>query len=941
MATGSGSTPFSYTETAEQRRLNDTRENGIPWKKWGPYLSERQWGTVREDYSDDGNAWSYFTHDQSRSRAYLWGEDGLAGISDDKQFLCFALGLWNGRDPILKERLFGLTNSEGNHGEDVKEYYFYVDSTPTHSYMKYLYKYPQRAFPYKQLVETNGQRSREEMEYELIDTGVFDDDRYFDVFVEYAKADPEDLLIRITVHNRGPEAAPIHLLPTVWFRNTWMWQSNSAMPQLRQVGSGSIVAKHEELGESVLDCDGSPELLFTANDSNTLRLWGQPNESPYVKDAFHEYVVNGNSNAVNPAREGTKAAAHYSLEVPAGGNVTIRLRLGDKPPSDPFKDFEDVFAARVVDADEFYDRVTPQNLSADEKRVHRQALAGMLWSKQYYYFDLDRWLTEHHAHPLMGGNVRKTRNAEWFHMLNSDIISMPDKWEYPWYAAWDLAFHAIALSLVDFDFAKEQLLLMLRTLYAHPNGQIPAYEWNFSDVNPPVHAWATIFLFNIEKQLGRSDMRFLEKSFQGLLLNFNWWVNRKDPEGKNVFAGGFLGLDNIGVFDRSAPLPTGGSLDQADGTAWMAFYCQNMLEIALTLAEYDSMYEDVAFRFLEHFLWITYAMDRIGTHHDEMWDSGDGFFYDLLRLPNGDATRLKVRSMVGLLPLCAASVFDAEGILQRLPKLAELLQVFRNRHPEALRHIAPLDGSFKGYANRRLLSVCNKDKMEKILSYLLDENEFLSEYGIRSLSRYHLDHPFSFWLSGHEYKVQYLPAESNNGMFGGNSNWRGPIWMPVNGLIIRTLLNLYQFYGDEFTVECPTGSGNRMNLFEVAKEIGRRLSNIFLRDKDGKRPVYGGASKFQDDPYWKDYILFYEYFHGDNGAGLGASHQTGWTGLIARTLDLFARVDAQNALQLPKAELGQRLTADQVAGTSVLSEAKAASAPSKGSGSSAAPEKVV
>ncbi|UWZ86070.1 MGH1-like glycoside hydrolase domain-containing protein [Occallatibacter riparius] len=914
------STPFSYTETAEQTRLNDTREAGIPWKKWGPYLSERQWGTVREDYSEDGNAWNYFTHDQSRSRAYLWGEDGLAGVSDDKQYLCFALALWNGRDSILKERLFGLTNSEGNHGEDVKEYYFYVDSTPTHSYMKYLYKYPHAEFPYYQLVEENRQRSRDELEYELIDTGVFDQDRYFDVFVEYAKAAPEDLLVKITVHNRGPEAAPIHVLPTVWFRNTWMWQSNPGRPLLRQIGNANILAQHEKLGERVLACDGNAELLFTENDSNTQKLWGQPNEQPYVKDAFHECVVHGNTAAVNPAREGTKACAHYSAEVPAGGNVTIRLRLGDKLPNDAFKDFDDIFAARVVDADEFYDRITPANLSEDEKRVHRQALAGMLWSKQYYYFDLDRWLIEHRAHPLIGGSVRKTRNAEWFHMLNSDIISMPDKWEYPWYAAWDLAFHTIAVSLVDFDFAKEQLLLMLRTMYAHPNGQIPAYEWNFSDVNPPVHAWATLFLYNIEKELGRADVKFLERSFQGLMLNFNWWVNRKDPEGRNVFAGGFLGLDNIGVFDRSAPLPTGGTLDQADGTAWMAFYCQNMLEIALVLCDYDSVYEDVAFRFLEQFVWITYAMDRIGEHHDEMWDTQDGFFYDLLRLPDGRCERLRVRSMVGLLPLCAATVLEANGVLMRHPKLQELIEVFKARHPEPLKHIAPADGDFLGVADRRLLSVCNKEKIERILPYLLDENEFLSDYGIRSLSRFHLENPFSFWLSGLEYKVQYLPAESNNGMFGGNSNWRGPIWMPVNVLILRSLMNLYLFFGDDFKVECPTGSGNQMNLFEVAKEISRRLSNIFLRDENGKRPVYGGAKKFQDDPYWKDYILYYEYFHGDNGAGLGASHQTGWTGLIARLLDIFARIDPKVALHFDKSETLARITREQIAGGTLAPE---------------------
>ena len=815
------SSPLSYVEVAEQKRLNTAREEGVPWKKWGPYLSERQWGTVREDYSSDGNAWNYFSHDQSRSRAYRWGEDGLAGISDDKQQLCFALALWNGRDPILKERLFGLTNSEGNHGEDVKEYYFYLDSTPTHSYMKYLYKYPQRAYPYGDLLETNGRRSREEMEYELLDTGIFNDDRYFDVFVEYAKSDPEDVLIRISVHNRGPETAQIHLLPTLWFRNTWSWGDGEAKPVLRQVSPTSMVASCPNLGDRTLQCEGAAELLFTENESNANRLWGQPNPSPYVKDAFHRYVIAGEKDAVNPAHTGTKAAAHYVLDVPAGQSKVVRLRLSEKPTS--YADFDQVLAARLADADEFYDRITPKSLSEDERRVHRQALAGMLWTKQYYYFDLDRWLNEHESHPLLGSGKGNARNAEWFHMLNSEVISMPDKWEYPWYAAWDLAFHTISLSLVDFDFAKEQLLLMLRNLYAHPNGQIPAYEWNFSDVNPPVHAWATLFLYSVEKELGRADLRFLERSFQGLMLNFNWWVNRKDPQGRNVFAGGFLGLDNIGVFDRSAPLPTGGHLDQADGTAWMAFYCQNMLEIALILTEYDSaMYEEIAFRFLEHFLWITYAMDRIGDHHDEMWDSEDGFFYDLLHLPNGDAMRLKVRSMVGLLPLCASTVFES-NVLERHPRLRELIELFRKRHPEVVKHIAPLDDKFIGFGGRRLLSTLNKEKLQRILGYMLDENEFLSPYGIRSLSKYHLEHPFLFHIEGQEYKVQYLPAESNTGMFGGNSNWRGPIWMPVNVLLIRGLINLYPFYGNDFKVECPTGSGKYMTLFEVAKEIARRL----------------------------------------------------------------------------------------------------------------------
>jgi len=903
---------IAQTETTEQYRLNEAREKGVRWKKWGPYLSERQWGTVREDYSQDGNAWDYFSHDQARSRAYRWGEDGLAGISDDEQRICFAVALWNGRDAILKERLFGLTNSEGNHGEDVKEYYFYLDSTPTHSYMKYLYKYPQLEFPYRDLVETNRRRSREEFEYELLDTGVFDNDRYFDIFVEYAKADPEDILIRITVYNRGPENAVLHLLPTLWFRNTWSC-GDTNKPDLSQIDE-KIRASHDQFGELTLSCDGTPELLFTDNETNASRLWGQANSSLYVKDAFHEYLIAGKQDAVNPSKSGTKAAAHHRLEVEAGGSEVVRLRLSPKPPADPFDKFDQIFEARLAEANEFYDRITPRSLSEDERRIHRQALAGMLWSKQYYYFDLDRWLCEHDAHPLTGTNHRRSRNTEWFHMLNSDIISMPDKWEYPWYAAWDLAFHTIALSLVDFDFAKDQLLLMLRNLYAHPNGQIPAYEWNFSDVNPPVHAWATLFLFNIEKELGRSDLRFLERSFQGLMQNFNWWVNRKDPSGKNVFAGGFLGLDNIGVFDRSASLPTGGHLDQADGTAWMAFYCQCMLEIAIILTEYDSMYEDIAYRFLEHFVWITYAMDRIGDNHDEMWDAKDGFFYDLLHLPNGHSMRLKVRSMVGLLPLCASTVLEPKGVLARSPRVRELVETFKKRHPDVLKHIAPADEKFVGYAGRRLMSVCNKEKIERILSYMLDENEFFGPYGIRSLSRYHLDHPFVFNIDGQEYRVQYLAAESNTGMFGGNSNWRGPVWMPVNTLLIRGLLNLYQFYGDEFKVECPTRSGKYMTLYEVAKELSRRLSSIFVRDASGKRPVYGGTKKFQDDPHWRDHILFYEYFHGDNGAGLGASHQTGWTGIIARILDLLARGSAADWLQVSKDDLAARMTREQVAG---------------------------
>lgn len=901
-----------FVDVTEQRRLNEAREAGIPWKKWGPYLSERQWGTVREDYSDDGNAWAYFSHDQARSRAYRWGEDGLGGISDERQRLCFALALWNGRDPILKERLFGLTNSEGNHGEDVKEYYFYLDSTPSHSYMKYLYKYPQRAFPYGDLVETNRRRSRQDFEYELLDTGIFDDDRYFDVFLEYAKAAPEDILIRVSVHNRGPEAASLELLPSLWFRNTWSWQEGQARPVLRAADS-AIHAAHPELGDYRLACEGAPELLFTENESNAQRLWGQPNASPWVKDAFHRYLVEGEAAAVNPARSGTKAAARYRLEVPSGGCSVVRLRLSAGAPAEPFGEtFEAVFAERQAEADEFYARIAPDSLGEDERRVHRQALAGMLWSKQFYLFDLDTWLKEHRANPLTGGS-RQVRNVEWFHMFNGDVISMPDKWEYPWYAAWDLAFHTLALALVDFDFAKEQLMLMLRSLYCHPNGQIPAYEWNFSDVNPPVHAWATLFLYKLERDLGREDIAFLEHAFQGLRLNFNWWLNRKDPQGRNLFSGGFLGLDNIGVFDRSAPLPNGGTLEQADGTAWMALYCQNMLEIALILADRDPQYEEYAFNFLQHFLLIAYAMDRIGEHCDEMWDEADGFFYDVLRLPDGEAMRLKVRSMVGLLPLCACTTFE-QDVATRHPRLQELIQLFRTRHPEVVAKVAPTAEGYIGLGGRRLLSTLSRERLERVLGYLLDENEFLSPHGIRSLSRHHLEHPFAFPVDGQEFRVAYAPAESDSAMFGGNSNWRGPVWMPVNGLIIRGLLNLYYFYGDDFTVECPTGSGTRMTLFEVAQEISRRLAGLFLRDANGRRPVYGGSRKFQEDPHWRDLILFYEYFHGDNGAGLGASHQTGWTGIVARLLDLFGRIRASDMLQTPRERLEARLTREQVGG---------------------------
>jgi hypothetical protein len=893
---------------AESQRLREAREGRAPWRRWGPYLSERQWGTVREDYSENGDAWSFFTHDHARSRAYRWGEDGLGGISDDKQRLCFALALWNGKDPILKERLFGLTNSEGNHGEDVKEYYFYLDSTPTHSYMKYLYKYPQAAYPYADLVETNRRRTRNDVEYELLDTGVFSEDRYFDVFVEYAKAGPEDILVKISVANRGPEAAELHLLPTLWFRNDWApWiaESNRAQekPELRQIeaaaGTSAVAATHSLLGEFVLFCEGDVPLLFTENETNNERLFpGQKNESPYVKDGIDDYVVHGNQGAVNPGKRGTKVAAHCHATVGAGQTQVIRLRLSKSSPDqsgDPFgRQFDDVFAERLREADEFYGSVTPPSVSEDAAHVMRQALAGMLWTKQFFFFDGDNWLDEHHSNPLHSG-YRSARNSEWFHMLNEDVISMPDKWEYPWYAAWDLAFHTLPLSIVDPDFAKEQMKLMLRGSYLHPSGQMPAYEWNFSDVNPPVHAFATLFLQRTEQALrGEADIQFLTEAFNKLLLNFTWWVNRKDRFGKNVFEGGFLGLDNIGVFDRSAPLPTGGHLEQADGTAWMALFSQNMLELAAELAVHEPTYEDMVFKFAEHFYFIAAAMNKPGQ--DGMWDEEDGFYYDLLRLPDGSATRLKVRSMVGLLPLCAATVIEKHQ-RESVPRALAGMHRRLRRIPELAQTIHPTGPGHYGVAERGIVALLNPERLRRVLGKMLDENEFLGPYGIRSLSKFHERHPFVFHVQGQEYRVDYLPAESNTGMFGGNSNWRGPIWMPVNVMLIRALLNFYAYYGDGFKIECPTGSGRLMNLFEVAKEISDRLAGIFLRDAKGRRPVYGGTEKFQSDPHWRDHLLFYEYFHGDDGAGLGASHQTGWTGAVAKLIQLFGSLDAKTLLE--------------------------------------------
>ncbi len=899
------STKMKTAMTSEKTRLNEARDKKAPWKKWGPYLSDRQWGTVREDYSENGDAWNFFPHDHARSRAYRWGEDGIAGISDDKQKLCFALALWNGKDPILKERYFGLTNGQGNHGEDVKEYYFYLDSTPTHSYMKCLYKYPQVAFPYEDLVRTNGQRTRKEMEYELLDTGVFNDNRYFDVFIEYAKEGSEDILIKISAVNRGPEAAEIHLLPTLWFRNdwsTWINESNRARskPILKQIKGPSQVttaeAVHSTLGTYRLFCEGEIPLLFTENETNHERLFpGSKNESVFVKDGINDFVVNGQPT-VNPDKQGTKVAPHYQLMVEAGKTATIRLRLtqvNSNPLNEPFKKFDEIFANRLKDADDFYKSVTPASVKGDEANVMRQALAGMLWSKQYFFFDGNSWLNEHNSNPLHKG-FKTSRNSEWYHMLNEDIISMPDKWEYPWYAAWDLAFHTLPLSIVDPDFAKDQMNLMLKARYLHPNGQMPAYEWNFSDVNPPVHAFATLFLNRTAQAQGEVDYEFMKKTFDKLLLNFTWWVNRKDRFGKNVFEGGFLGLDNIGVFDRSAPLPTGGHLEQADGTAWMALFSQNMLELAAELCRHDPTYQEMVFKFVEHFFYIATAMNQPGP--DGMWDEEDGFYYDLLRLPDGSSTRLKVRSLVGLLPLCATTVIEKEQRELAPLAMAAIAERLR-RMPMLLESIHPTGPGNFGIKERGILSLINPDRLRRMLTRMLDENEFLGPHGIRSISKFHEKNPYVFYIGGREYRVDYLPAESDTGMFGGNSNWRGPVWMPVNVMIIRALQQFYLYYGDNFRIECPTGSGKLMNLFEVSKEITNRLVSTFTLDKDGHRPVFGGSEKFQTDPNWRDNILFYEYFHADNGAGLGASHQTGWTGLVAKMIELYGSIEGKNVLE--------------------------------------------
>ena len=893
----------------EAQRLHDAHTELAPWKKWGPYLSERQWGTVREDYSSNGDAWNYLSHDQSRSYAYRWGEDGMAGISDDAQQLCFALALWNGRDPILKERLFGLTNSEGNHGEDVKEYYYYLDSTPTHAYMKYLYKYPQAAYPYNDLVETNGRRTQNDLEYELLDTSIFDDNRYFDVFVDYAKETPEDVLIEITIFNRGLDAAVLHVLPTLWFRNTWGGAGDASRPTLHALPASQmyhvVQADHAALGSRYLYAEGAGAPLFTENETNTQRLWNQPNPTPYVKDGINNCIVEGLSAAVNPAQTGTKAAVPYLLTVAAGASSTVRLRLTDVAPGalgkaypdgDPFGDhFAAVLQERRSEADAFYAAIIPPKLLPDAAAVMRQALAGMLWSKQTYNYDVARWLQGHGYANQAQLQHASIRNRQWFQAFNDDVISMPDKWEYPWFAAWDLAFHTVSLAIVDLDFAKQQLLLLLGERYLHPSGQIPAYEWNFSDVNPPVHAWAALRLYAIERDAtGKGDLAFLQDAFNKLALNYTWWVNRKDPNNRDVFGGGFLGLDNISVFDRSAPLPTGGQLIQSDGTAWMIFYTLSMLQIALELALHDPVYQSMASKYFEQFLWIQSAMNNLGSGTSGLWNEEDGFFYDALLLPDGQAMPLKVRSLVGLLPLAACSVVFPEQV-GHLPEFMARVQWLNENRPHLVAGIPSMGRP--GVAGRRLLAVMDETKLRRVLARMLDEAEFLSPYGIRSISRVYKDQPYVVQVSGVEYRVDYLPAESNNRMYGGNSNWRGPIWFPMNFILIQGLLDLHAYYGDDFTVECPTGSGRQLTLWQVSQELALRLASIFLRDSEGRRPVYGGLEKFQRDPNWRDNLQFHEYFHGDNGAGLGASHQTGWTGTVARLLQMFGTVtDFEQAL---------------------------------------------
>ncbi|GAB3236938.1 glucosidase [Hymenobacter seoulensis] len=872
--------------TQEQLRLADTTTKKADWKKFGPYLTERQWGTVREDYSADGNAWDYITHDMARSKAYRWGEEGLGGISDDQQLLCFGVALWNGKDEILKERLFGLTNGQGNHGEDVKELYYYLDSTPTHSYMRMLYKYPQRAFPYRKLVKENARRTRQEPEYELLETDIFSKNRYFDVFIEYAKAGPDDILIKITVHNRGPKKASVQVLPQLWFRNTWSWGHAEAKPVLRATGPSSVVAEHPLLGEYQLYCDETPTLLFCENETNGARLYNLPAKGLHFKDGINDYVVNGDQDAINTDQKGTKVAAQYHLNLQPGQSGVVRARLRQPGCKEPFLDFDHIFAARKHDADEFYDCVQ-ESLPPDPdmRNVQRQAFAGMLWSKQYYYYDVTQWLEGDPSVQTPPPERRKGRNRQWRHLHNADIVSMPDKWEYPWYAAWDLAFHCIPLAMVDSDFAKNQLRLLTRDSYMHPNGQLPAYEWNLSDVNPPVHAWATWRVYKMDKKLrdGHGDTAFLEGVFHKLALNFTWWVNRKDKSERNIFEGGFLGLDNIGVFDRSSPLPTGGFIEQSDGTSWMAMFALNMMRMALELARTNPVYQDMAAKFFEHFLYIADAMTRGGDGLFNLWDEEDGFYYDVLHTPNEERTMLKVRSIVGLIPLFAVEVIEQE-LLDAMPEFSARATWLLENRP----HLAQLVSRWEepGKSARHLLGLLRRSRLKRLLTRMLDETEFLSDYGIRALSRHHLEHPYVFSTEVDDFVVQYVPGEAESSMFGGNSNWRGPIWFPINYLILESLQRYHFYYGDSFQIEYPTGSGKLLNLQEVAAALAGRLTKLLLKDENGRRPAFGDSELLQHDPHFQDYLLFHEYFHGDDGHGLGANHQTGWTGLIVRLLQM-------------------------------------------------------
>jgi hypothetical protein len=907
--------------TTEEQRLQQEHDRTAYWSRWGPYLSERQWGTVREDYSADGNAWSYFPHDQARSRAYRWGEDGIAGLSDNHQRLCFAIALWNGEDPILKERMFGLASTEGNHGEDVKEYYFYLDNTPTHSYMKCLYKYPQQAYPYTQLIEENQKRGYQDPEYELLDTGIFDENRYFDVYIEYAKNSPEDILIWIHIANRGDEAKTLHLLPTLWFRNYWSWGYDSQKPCLKRLaGLNAIAASHpqlhdcwlyfQELSDQEVSDQQPAKVLFTENETNLERLFNVPNASPYVKDGINNYLIHGQQEAVNPEQVGTKAAVHYQLTIQPGETRSLQLRLTDASPDsdghDPFANFEAIFQTRQQEADEFYARITARcDLTDDERNIQRQAFAGMLWTKQFYYFVLEDWLKGDPAGPTPPPGRRSIRNGEWLHLFNNDILSMPDKWEFPWYAVWDMAFHVLPLAILDPMFAKRQLERLTREWYMHPNGQLPAYEWSFSDGNPPLLAWSAMRVYQIEQEIyGRKDIEFLERVFQKLLLNFTWWTNRVDTEGKNVFQGGFLGMDNIGVFDRNTRLPGGGYLTQSDGTSWMAMYSLNMLTIALELAKENSVYEDIASKFFEHFLRISNAMNGIGEAETPLWDEEDGFYYDALHFPDCDQQiLLKVRSMVGLVPLLAVEPMEPET-LEQFPNFKRRTEWFIQHRQDLTAGIACMQR--QGAGDRRLLAIVNRDRLLRILQRMLDENEFLSDYGIRSISKYHAEHPYVFEVENQRYEVKYEPAESESSLFGGNSNWRGPIWLQMNLLIIEALQQFYIYLGDDFKVECPTGSGQEMTLEEVAIDLSQRMIKIFTRDASGQRPVFGHQSKFQMDPHWRDCLLFHEYYNGDTGAGLGASHQTGWAGVIAKLIQLNGIYGVQN--QIPELLLQQPLS---------------------------------